>query len=172
MNKPDPILKYTDISLDRKQTLSLWADRVHLSGKIFTRGKYEASFDLVNVSPDYQDVVIRHKAFWTFIWMLVVSILIACVLHAMPEFKTDSSAGMFITVFPLFPTAACLMTFKKYRMAQFLSTQGQLLFVLCEAGKDKGKFEEIVSRLVDRIRKTQNAEPKNAHPLDDAESTC
>ena len=150
MTEP-PILTYTDESLNRKQTLTLWENKVHLQGKWFLRGEYEATFQLEAISPDYQDIAMRDNSFWWFSWLMIITLGIAGAFHAIPGTTTDSLFGMLITAFPFIFFAACLLTFKKVRMAQFLSNQGQLLFSVVHGGKEKHKFDQVVSQLVEQI---------------------
>ena len=67
MSTNNPILTYTDESLNRRQTLTLWTDKIHLKGKVFLKGEFEASFSLKAISPDYQNVAMRDNSFWHFL---------------------------------------------------------------------------------------------------------
>lgn len=152
----EPILTYTDESLNRKQTLTLWENKVHLKGKLFLRGEYEATFQLEAISPDYHDVVMREMLFWWFAWMTIITLGIAGIFHAIPGTPTDSFVGGLITFFPLMSIIVCLLTYRKVRMAQFLSKQGQLLFGVTHEGKEKHRFEEVVSQLVQQIKNAEH----------------
>ena len=58
------ILTYTDTSVSRRQTLTLYDDRVQLDGRLFLEADYSASFDLRLLSPDYHAVTGRDRFFW------------------------------------------------------------------------------------------------------------
>jgi|GEM_PF-5301106 len=159
----EPILTYTDASLSRAQTLTLWPKKVHLKGRLFLRGDYEGSFPIEAISPNYQRVSMRDSVFWGNVWLFLISGGIAVLYHAIPGTTPDSQLGGFIAVLPIIAVFACLLTFRKVTLVQFLSPQGQLLFGLVKGGKEKDRFDEVVARLVEQIKNVE-LEPRAVSP--------
>ena len=87
--------------------------------------------------------------------MIIVTIGIAGVFHAIPGTDATSFFGTLITAAPLCFVVMCLMTFRKVRMIYFLNAQGQHLFGVVKEGKETSRFDEVVSRIVTQIRSAE-----------------
>ena len=151
----EPILTYNSDSLNGKQTVTLWSDRVSVKGTVLFKGEYEATFPLKTVSPNYQIFTMRNSSFWHSFLMIIVTIGIAGVFHAIPGTDATSFFGTLITAAPLCFVVMCLMTFRKVRMIYFLNAQGQHLFGVVKEGKETSRFDEVVSRIVTQIRSAE-----------------
>lgn len=145
------LLSYADESFSRRQTLTLWNDKIHLDGKIFLRGEYEVSFPLKGISPNYRTGFFRDNSFSGYVWILIISIVIIGIFYAIPNVDPASFLGGMVIVLPLIGIAGCLATFKKKQSVCFLSSSGQPLFNVIKAGKEKDNFDEVIRRVVDQI---------------------
>ncbi len=158
------MLTYTDTSLSRRQTLTLYEDRIQLEGKVFLQADYSASIELRSLSPDYHDVRVRDRFFWGSFLMLVGFAIVALVYHQFPWAELGSLVGGLLTFLPLAGLIGCLASFRKLRMAQFVSTHGQLVFSVAKSGKEKHRYEEVVATVAKQIRNAGSAEHADASP--------
>lgn len=153
-----PLLTYTDVSLTRRQTLTLWSDRVGVAGSVLLGHDYQAAFPLKGISPYVQRVAMRDRLFGTFLSLGVISTLVAAVCYQFPGFNLDTTLGQLLLLPPLVSLIVCGCTFKKVAFTQFLSPQGTLLFGVVKGGKEQERYEEVVARLVEEIKRAGERE--------------
>jgi hypothetical protein len=153
-----PLLTYSDVSLTRRQTLTLWRDRVEVAGSVLLGYDYQAAFPLKSISPYVQRVAMRDRLFGTFLSLGVIGTLVAAVCYQFPGFNLDTTLGQLLLLLPLVSLIVCGCTFKKVAFTQFLSPQGTLLFGVVKGGKERERYEEVVARLVEEIKRAGGSE--------------
>jgi len=156
-----PVLRYTGTSISRQQTLTLYEDRVHLEGKIFLEADYTASIALGSLSPDYHRVSGRDRLFWGSFLLMLGSAALALIYHQFPWADIGTFVGGLLTSLPLAGLIGCLVTIRKVCTAQFVNTQGQLVFSVIKSGKEKHRYEEVVATIAQQIRNAKSPGPSD-----------
>jgi len=147
----EPLAVYTHVTFYRKQTIEIYKTKVHLKGKVFLKGDYELDMNLHMLNSDYAVCNYRSSAFWYFfvIWVLTLGV---AVLYAIIGWTKLEFTGLPIMLsLIIIMGALCVATFPKKRSAVFSNRGGQPVFEICKCGKDKERFEEVVSLLTKLI---------------------
>lgn len=153
----DPVIAtYREVSFNRKQTVTLYSDRVKIRGKIFFGSEYQVEFLLSQFSSIVNRGRERSKSFWHGIWMVIVGGALgvtALEVPAVPRLVVELSFAVMGTGVML-----SVATARKLDHARFAANDGFTLFTVIRSGKDKEHFEQFITLTVEQIKKNSEAQ--------------
>jgi len=162
MQDEQPLLTYTQRTLDHRQTLTLYADRVRIEGRLFCKTGYESTITLDTFTGNYQRMKVRTPVFKPMAWLFVVSIVVAVIDHYLSAAPDKSAIGWLLSCLPVVFLVGVAITFKRRTCVLFLSRNGTPLAAVFKAGPEGDRFEGVVAdmlRAIEQVRAVRTETP-------------
>ncbi len=152
----EPIATYSEKRFSGKRYFELYPEKVHVQGKVFLQNDFDINIELKKLSPDYQKLRVREKAFWAGIWMVTIPLLLLEILTSVFSVTFANPIIGLMIVFPISGILLCVATFRKVEFYSFSNSSGIAVLDIARAGKDKEKFEAFVEQLIGCIKESKN----------------
>ncbi len=151
----NPISTYSECSFNRACHYELYPDKLHVTGKVFLRNEFDVTFELKNLNPIHQKIKVRNNNFLAGLGMSSVSAILLLILVSVFHVKFDSLVFVIISCAIVAGLLFCASTIKKVEYYRFTNLSDINVLDIARTGKDRQKFDEFITQLVDAIRKSK-----------------
>jgi hypothetical protein len=149
-------LIYLETRFSGRRRFELHPDKICIQGKTFLISDFDISVKLKDLDPNYQRLRVREKAFVSGIWLIIVPLITAEILHSAFKVSFENPVMGLMFCFSVCGAVTCVATFRKVEFYQFKNSSGIAVLDIARSGKDKKHFDKFVEQLVSCIKHLEN----------------
>lgn len=154
----EPIAEYAEKTFRTKKVLTLFPDKIKITGKVLLDREFDVEIELKNVSPVYQRIWQREKTFWGGVAISLLAAAALEILRTVWELPWSHPTSGLMAVFIMSGVLLCCATARKVEYYLFTNAAGASLFDVARAGKRKSEFDGFISQLVATINSLRQSE--------------
>lgn len=147
-----PLATYTERLPQVRRDFALYADRVEILAS-WTAGKsHRARVLLADLSPKVTAILVRNR--WLKKSIMIGALALACAAVLSRGDYPDFVRRTALLGWPVAALCAgvAVICFPKRRFARFVRKDGKVALDICQAGPDRGRFEEFIKKIQQQIR--------------------
>ena len=152
----EPIAVYREKTFRTKKTITLYPDRINITGKILLQQDFKFELSLHNINPMHQQISVRDSSFWAGIIILVISAVVLEALRSIWQVPWSNPTLGLMLVFIVTGIILCIATIRKVEFYTFTNLSGTPVLSVAKSKKDRKSFDAFISHLVTSIKKTQD----------------
>ncbi|MFC1634946.1 hypothetical protein ACFL5Z_08895 [Planctomycetota bacterium] len=152
----EPIAAYEEKTFRTKKTITLYPDRINVTGKILLQQDFKFELSLRNINPVYQQISVRDSSFWAGIIMSVISAIVLEALRSIWQVPWSNLILVLMLGFVVTGIILCLATIRKVEFYTFTNLSATPVLSIAKSKKDRNSFDAFISHLVTSIKETQD----------------
>ena len=155
---PPIVARYREVRIDGKRHFELFNDAIRVHGTATFQSDIDTTIPLADIQPRIIRLRIRHRAFWTGLWITIGGTLGFITLVAGFQLDPMGLAPGLLGCIGAGGVLTSLATLRKVEFARFESKAGVAVLDVARAGPDKGSYDEFVARIMEQIEASQKSE--------------
>ena len=152
----EPIAVYEEKTFRTKKSITLYPDRIDVTGKILLQQDFKFELSLRNINFAYHQVSVRDSNFWSGIIISVISAIVLEALRSIWHVPWSNLVPVLMLVFIVTGIILCIATIRKVEFYTFTNLSGTPVLSIARSNKDRKSFDAFISHLVTSIKKTQD----------------
>ena len=154
----EPIAVYRETRFDGKRVFELFPDRIRIHGNIQLQSEFDTFIFLALLDPNPTRIWLRHKAFWSGLWMLLIALILDSVLVSGFHFPPESFSVGLIGSMGMAGVVLMLATIRKVEYRMFANIGGTKVLAIARSGPDAGNLDSFVQLLRTAISNAREGE--------------